>query len=209
MASAPTYADLLNHVEELTEALKNLKKLSQQYLDVANVLFLILNPQGCVTLINRKGCEILEYPEKEILGKNWFNYFLPKGIAEDIRLYFRNIITGRAELSKYTEHRILTRRGQEKMIAWHQTALKDKTGNLIGILSSGEDITPRLQAEMEQKNLQARLSSAINMAHLGPWEYDAIHDIFTFNDHFYKLFRTTASQVGGYHMSSFEYNNVI
>ncbi len=43
------------------------------------------------------------------------------------------------------------------------------------------------------------------MAHLGHWEYDVAEDLFTFNDQFYKIFRTTAEEVGGYKMSSADY----
>lgn len=57
----------------------------------------------------------------------------------------------------------------------------------------------------ERDKLQAKLSNAIIMAHLGPWEYDVANDLFHFNDHFYKMFRTTAEQVGGYTMKSAEY----
>jgi len=64
----------------------------------------------------------------------------------------------------------------------------------------------RKRAEKDQENLQTQLTNAIEMAHLGPWEYDVANDLFTFNDHFYKIFRTTAMQVGGYTMSSEEYN---
>jgi len=59
-----------------------------------------------------------------------------------------------------------------------------------------QDITERKQNEKERDILQSQLSNAIEMAHLGHWEYDIASDIFTFNDHFYKIFRTTADQVG-------------
>ncbi len=62
-----------------------------------------------------------------------------------------------------------------------------------------------MRAEAELRTSQAQLSNAMTMAHLGPWEYDAIKDLFIFNDHFYKMFRTTAEQVGGYTMSSADY----
>ncbi len=43
------------------------------------------------------------------------------------------------------------------------------------------------------------------MAHLGPWEYDAATNLFTFNDAFYAVFRTSAEREGGYQMSPQEY----
>ncbi|MHC1725771.1 MAG: PAS domain S-box protein [Syntrophobacteraceae bacterium] len=69
------------------------------------------------------------------------------------------------------------------------------------------DITERKRAEEELKAIKAQLSNALEMAHLGHWEYDVANDLFTFNDQFYKLFRTTVEQAGGYKMHSAEYSH--
>ncbi len=92
--------------------------------------------------------------------------------------------------------------------AWARTnkvPVRDKDGNITGVLGTYEDITEQVRTEEERKKLQAQLSNAMEMAHLGHWEYDVAKDLFTFNDHFYKIFRTTAKQVGAYTMSSAEY----
>lgn len=67
------------------------------------------------------------------------------------------------------------------------------------------NITERKKAELALQKSQSLLSNALKMAHLGPWEYDVESDLFTFNDSFYAIFRTTADEVGGYTMSSAEY----
>ncbi len=67
------------------------------------------------------------------------------------------------------------------------------------------DVTEQKKAEEALRSSEAQLSSALTMAHLGHWEYDVATDLFTFNDHFYKIFGTTAEQVGGYTMSSADY----
>jgi len=72
-------------------------------------------------------------------------------------------------------------------------------------LHSMEQKQERKKAEEELSKTQTQLSSAVQMAHLGPWEYDAINDLFIFNDAFYEMFHTTAEEVGGYTMSSAEY----
>ena len=61
------------------------------------------------------------------------------------------------------------------------------------------------RAEDALRASEAQLSNAVRMAHLGHWEYNIDKDLFTFNDHFYEIFRTTAEEVGGYTMSSAEY----
>ena len=63
----------------------------------------------------------------------------------------------------------------------------------------------RKQAEKEREKFQTQLSNAVEIARLGPWEHDVDHDTFKFNDYFYKIFCTTAEEVGGYTMSSSEY----
>ena len=78
-------------------------------------------------------------------------------------------------------------------------------GKCVAMRGTAQDITERKRAEEEREKLQTQLSNALEMAHLGHWEYDVTNDLFSFNDHFYKIFRTTAEQVGGYTMSSAEY----
>jgi PAS domain S-box-containing protein len=77
-----------------------------------------------------------------------------------------------------------------------------KPEGMFGVLL---DITDRKQAEETLQTNKAQLSNAMEMAHLGHWEYDVANDLFTFNDQFYNIFRTTVEQVGGYTMRSAEY----
>ncbi len=52
---------------------------------------------------------------------------------------------------------------------------------------------------------EAQLSDALQIARTGNWEYDVLKDMFIFNDNLYRLFRTTAADVGGYTMRSADY----
>lgn len=140
---------LAKEVEErkrTEEALRKEKDKAQLYLGVAGVILVALDPDGNVTLINRKGCEILGYEEPEILGKSWFD-FLPQRLAARVKAKFRSVHSGETESPEYHESPVLTRDGTEKIIAWYNTILKDEEGRVIGTLSSGEDITERKQAE--------------------------------------------------------------
>lgn len=57
----------------------------------------------------------------------------------------------------------------------------------------------------EIQRSQAQLSEALNISRLAYWQYDVDQDLFTFNDHFYSIFRTTVEKVGGYKLSSADY----
>jgi PAS domain S-box-containing protein len=66
-------------------------------------------------------------------------------------------------------------------------------------------LAERDQLMAHQHINEARLSNAITIAKLGYWEYDIIKEIFTFNDHFYVMMRTTADREGGYLMTAARY----
>ena len=83
----------------------------------------------------------------------------------------------------------------------------DSTGKVIGTFGHSKDITDRKKAENALKHSETQLTNALKMAHMGAWEYDALNDIFLFNDLFYDIFMTTADQVGGYAISTAEYAN--
>ncbi len=84
--------------------------------------------------------------------------------------------------------------------------------NLIAILDLvSADLALALNAIMHQeatRESEAKLSLAIDMAKLGYWEYDVADDLFTFDDHFYSIFRTSAEKVGGYRISPARYTEL-
>jgi PAS domain S-box-containing protein len=140
--------DLTEH-KRLWDKLREERDKAKQYLNVARVMILALNLDGDITLINKRGCEVLGYKEEEIIGKNWFDLCVPENIREDVARTFEKLIAGAIEVSEYYENPILTRDGEERIIAWKNTIVRNKAGDIIGSLSSGEDITDRKRAEAE------------------------------------------------------------
>ena len=122
---------------------------AQKYLDVAGVMLVAIDVEQRVGLINRKGCEILGYSEEEILAKNWFDNFLPERIRDEVRTVLERLVAGEPDAPEYYENPILTKNGDERLIAWHNTILRDENGEIIAALSSGEDITERKKAGKE------------------------------------------------------------
>lgn len=129
--------------KQAEEALRQERNKVQKYLDVAGVMLVALDANQKVTLINKKGCEILRCTEEEIIGKNWFENFLPERVRNETAAVFDRLMAGEIEPAKYFENPVLTRSGGETFIAWHNTVLTDETGNIVGALCSGEDITQR------------------------------------------------------------------
>ncbi len=160
---------------------------AQMYLDVAAVMILALDKEGNVSLINQKGCEILEAEENEIIGKNWFQSFLPEDVSENTQRIFRTLIAGDIKMFEYHEQEIITNKNNIKMIAWYNTVLHDSFGNIIGTLSSGEDISESLKAREELKQSEERYRSIFNNSAIGIGLRDINNNYIQFNEYYSKM----------------------
>jgi PAS domain S-box-containing protein len=128
------------------QALRQAKDYAEHILDVAGTIFVVLDPAGRVTKLNRKGCEVLGYGEAEALGRDWFETFVPQRLRAEVRRVFGHIVDGELPLVEHYENPICGRDGRERLIAWHNTSLQDADGRIVGILSSGNDITEERRA---------------------------------------------------------------
>jgi PAS domain S-box-containing protein len=135
-------------IKERTSELKDERDKAQNYLDIAGVIIMVLDENQNIILINKKGAETLGYDnEIELLGLNWYDNFIPENDREKRRFTFNDIFSETISNSTYLENTILTRTGETKLIAWKDTALRDHNNKIIGLLSSGEDITLRRKNE--------------------------------------------------------------
>ena len=120
----------------------------EKYLQTVESIIVSMDEKGNIILINRKGCDILEYTQEELMAKQWFASCLPQpeGI-EVVYPVFLEIMAGKIQESEYFENVIKSKSGKEYLIAWHNTYLKDDEGKIVGTLSAGEDITQRRKSE--------------------------------------------------------------
>jgi PAS domain S-box-containing protein len=156
------YDILFRNLKKSEEALREERDLAQHYLDVAKTILVVINADQRVSLINRKGCEILGYPENEIIGKNWFDLFVPARMRDEVKATFRKLMSGEIQPVEHFENPVVSRQGEERIIAWHNAVLENDEGEIIATLSSGEDITERKRAEEKliQKTAELERSNA-------------------------------------------------
>jgi len=123
------------------------KETAQRYFNVAKVILIDVDSNHKIININKKGCEVTGYSEKEILGKNWFDLCIPERLRDEVKTIFSQLMKGEIESVEYYENPIVTKNGDERIIGWYNTLLRDNSGKIIGCFSSGEDITERKMAE--------------------------------------------------------------
>jgi len=130
------------------ESVRREKERAQQYLDIAGVMVVVLDAQGRIDLINRRGLEILGYEAaSDLVGREWFTACLPEAVQDEVRRAFSQTMAGGLRLAGRHEDAVVTRDGRQRLILWHSALLRDPEGRVRGTLSSGEDVTERRQDE--------------------------------------------------------------
>jgi len=147
---APVYLGVAHDITEVhaaQELLQRERKNAERYLDVAQVILVAFDDQAHITLLNRKGHAVLGYEEGELMGQDWFRVCLPPEEYEPVREVYRRMLAGEIASLEYNENPILRKDGERRIVAWHNAVVRDEAGRITGIISSGEDITERKQAE--------------------------------------------------------------
>ena len=169
IGAVENFRDLTKH-KGLWAKLREERNKAQQYLNIAGAIIIAIDEKGIVTLINKKGCDVLGYKEEEIIGKNWFDLCVPEKLRGKRKETFRKVMAREEEEIEDYENTVLTKSGEERIIAWHNSTLTDEKGFVIGTLSSGEDITKRKETEVE-------LIRSEKLASLGQLAASVAHEV--------------------------------
>lgn len=146
-------------------ALQSERDTTRNILQTAEAIIVALDRAGRITLINRKGCELLGYSEAELIGQDWFATCLPAGVdIEVMHSVFSKALARDLAGSEYYENPVRTRSGEERLIAWHNSSICDAEGRVIGGMSAGMDITERRLAEVRLQASEARFHRLFDAA---------------------------------------------
>jgi diguanylate cyclase (GGDEF)-like protein/PAS domain S-box-containing protein len=143
-----TFADVTATITT-QRTLREERDRAQRYLEVASTLVVVLDQRGRVELINRQGCELLGFAEDDLRGRDWFDAVVPAADRLDARRAFARLVSGVEPPRDSLETFVRTRDGDDRKIAWRNSALHNEDGEIIAVLRSGEDVTERRRAEAQ------------------------------------------------------------
>jgi len=186
---------LLTEWKAKEEHLLEEKRRAGEYLRIAEVIFVALDFVGTVTLINDKGCRLLGLHRRDVIGQDWFETFLPKRLRVPVKGVFVRLMEGEGEWLEYYENPIVTASGEERLIAWHNTLLKDVEGRNVGTLSAGEDITERRSMEQALAEREQRYRRLFEESMDAVFVHDLAGNMLEVNQSACELLGTSAERL--------------
>jgi diguanylate cyclase (GGDEF)-like protein/PAS domain S-box-containing protein len=128
------------------DAMRESERRMRDILENVQLVAVLLDKEGTITYCNPFFLELVGYEEEDVIGRDWFDAFVP---AED-REAGRSTLRDRMQLGSVAAHEetaIVTRHGERRVVAWSNTVLRDWTGAVAGTASIGADVTDRRRAE--------------------------------------------------------------
>jgi PAS domain S-box-containing protein len=174
--------------------LKNEEKFRSLFETSKDSILIVDQKTGNIIDANQSACKLYGYTKEEILKLRTIDISAEPGKTA---IALQNSVTD----IPLRHHR----RKDGSVVSVEIAGGYFKQGNRDIHAAFIRDISNRLEIENALRISEEQLSNAMKMAHMGHWEYDVEKDLFTFNDNFYAIFRTSAEQEGGYTMSSATY----
>jgi PAS domain S-box-containing protein len=125
---------------------------SKRFLDVAESAILLMQSNGKIITINRKGSEIFGFNNEQNLERNWFELVVEDDTRESMIQVCSAMESGVLDIIEYYAISLYDTDFDERVLSWRCESLRDNEGKFLGILGSGIDITSHLRAENQLKS---------------------------------------------------------
>ena len=133
--------------QRMNEELGRESTFSKTLIEKANIMVVGLGPAGQITLFNNYSENLTGYTCDEVIGKNWFDNFLPPDARPAVSQQFYDLVD--KELLTKSEQRIITKDGREKFISWSHSVIRDTSGDNKSIVNIGQDVTEKREIEVQ------------------------------------------------------------
>lgn len=160
--------ELEQRVEKRTTELREQMEFSERLIDTAQAIILVLDGEARIKHYNRYMENLTGFPLAEVVGKSWFETFIPEHDSELIQSKFGELLS--VGNTSGIQNAIKTKAGKFIKIEWFSTTLTDSAGEITGTLSVGQDITERLK-------LQAQIVQSSKLATLGEMATGIAHEL--------------------------------
>jgi PAS domain S-box-containing protein len=143
---------------EMTRVAKEL----QTFIDTANAPIFGIDANGLVNEWNNKAAEITGYPKAEVMGQSLVEVYITEEYRASVKGVLDNALLGR-EAANF-EFPLFTKDERRVDVLLNATTRRDVSGNVVGVIGVGQDVTERKKAELEMTRVAKELQTFIDTA---------------------------------------------
>ncbi|MDZ8227261.1 PAS domain S-box protein [Nostoc sp. ChiVER01] len=162
---------LEQQVVERTAALQKSETNYRNLVQTANSIILRCDAKGRIQYLNDYGLRFFGYEEHQILGRTLLETIVPEieTSGRNLKQFIHNVFYHRLDPTSYLqmENENLCRDGRRVWVAWSNQAILDEKGQLVEILSVGNDITQRKQAEKALQRSETKFRNIFENSQVG------------------------------------------
>jgi len=166
--------DITEH-KHIEKVLRESERRFRETLENVKLVTAILDNQNRITFCNDFLLQLLGWKREEIIGRDWFDTFVPIEVRERDRHITLKRSLELNTTAYFGESELLTKSGEHRSILWNITILLNLDGSKAGLAVIGEDVTERRAAEQRSQELMQELESANR--ELKDFAYIVSHDL--------------------------------
>lgn len=154
--------------QQTETALRQSEANYRNLLQTANSVIIRYDTQGRIHYINDYGVKLLDYEEHEILGRTLFETIIPdiETSGRDVKPFVHDLLRN-PQAYPQGEGENLCRDGRRVWMAWSNQAIFNDQGEVVEILSVGNDTTQRRQAEEALQRSEAKFRNIFENSQVG------------------------------------------
>ncbi|MBN8564447.1 MAG: PAS domain S-box protein [Leptolyngbya sp. UWPOB_LEPTO1] len=154
--------------ERTEDALRQSEANYRNLLQTANSVIIRYDPQGRIRYINDYGIKLLGYEEHQILGRTLFETIIPdiEISGRDVKPFVHDLLRNPKSYPQ-GEGENLCRDGRRIWMVWSNQAIFNDQGDVVEILSVGNDTTQRRQAEEALQRSEAKFRNIFANSQVG------------------------------------------
>ncbi|MEI6972443.1 MAG: PAS domain-containing protein, partial [bacterium] len=108
-------------VEAAADGLRKSLRAAEDKLDALGVVVLIVDGDGLVRFANRRACLVLGYGRDDILGRKFFDNYVPASIRAFAKSEAKRLLNGDASAEREYTGLVVDRNGAERLITWYHS----------------------------------------------------------------------------------------
>jgi PAS domain S-box-containing protein len=164
--------ELAEERQTADEALQRAEVQRQTTRELRNLLgslslaYLSFDREATILAVNDFFVEITGFAREELLGRNYFEVFVPEEAERARRLqYYVGRVLVLEEMEQQYESTIAAKSGERLIMRWNRLFERDQTGRITATISIGRDVTAGVLALEDSQRNRARFQDLFDNAH--------------------------------------------